>query len=114
MQAEGMLVIPQLCARSLPQRTAASLLLTSASVKIFQPKGDLQFQDQEILVCTCASTVIGDKEDNLFKKPLNNFVYNRIRFCLGWTYLKLSRLTECDHFSGRRCTAISSVRLFLT
>lgn len=60
----------------------------------------------------CVSTATGDNEDNLFNKPLNYAAYNRIRFVLGWTYLKLSRLAECDHYSGRRCTAISSVRLF--
>lgn len=104
------LMIPQLCARSLPQRAAARLLLTSVSVRPFKPKCDLHFQEQEILVCKCVSTAIGDNEENLLKKPLNNVVCNRIRFSLGWTYFKLS---ECDHFSGVRCTAKSPVRLFL-
>lgn len=36
---------------SLTQMATASLLLTSISVRTFQPKADFQFQEQEILVC---------------------------------------------------------------
>lgn len=52
MQADSTWVIPQLCARSLPQRGAARLLLSSALVRIVQPsvEGNLQFQEQEMKI----------------------------------------------------------------
>lgn len=79
-------------------------------------KMTFNFKSRKFLFITSSVlTATGYNEDNLFKKPLNNVVYKRIRFSLGWT---LPQTVQNDwmwsFFPGKICTAIFSVRLFFS